>query len=113
MHHMVIVGKTHELPTGAVNVNMTPAAQCAGRIGRGDIHCVEIARFSLRGHHAASVMEIILPVCVWIFRPMNKDVLLGGRMYRHHADVRTMMGAINHLNVTAIDVHALNRFAGK
>ena len=59
------------------------------------------------------MVKIVLPLGVRVFRAVDKHVSFFRRVHRDHADVRAFTRTINHLNITAMYVHAFNGFTGK
>ncbi|MNZ81195.1 hypothetical protein D3C78_998540 [compost metagenome] len=110
---MVVVGKADKLAVGTKYMDMAAAAQRTGRVGRGDVHCVEIFYLRVLHRHTAAMMKIVLPARIRIFRAVDKYVFVIGRMNGHHANVRAMAGTINHLALACFDIHTFNGFAGK
>ena len=113
MQHMVIIGKADELPVRAEHMHMRTAAQRAGRIRRGNIHRVEVLRNAVFDDHTATVMKIVMPLRIRVFRAMDKNVFFRQRTDGHHAHMRARRCTVNHLNRAGMDVNALNGFAGK
>ena len=113
MQHVVVIGEADELPVRAKDVHMAAAAQRACGVGRSDIHRVKIAHLTVTGNDSLTMMKIIVPVCVRVFRAVDKDVFVLCGMNGHHANMRAVSGAIDHLHLTRSDIDPLNGFAGK
>jgi len=113
MHDVIVIGKANVLPVRAKDMHVRATAQRAGRVGRGDIERIKIGCTPLCGYHAATMVEIVLPRLIRIFRTVNKHILLRFRVNGHHADMRAIRCGIDHLNVAGVNVDAFDGFAGK
>ena len=113
MKDMVVIGKTYVFAVWAINVDVAAAAQRAWSKRWRNIHGIQIMGFALIAHHPATVVEIVLPVLIRVLRAVDKHIPIGGRMHRHHADVRSQARPINHLNLSTFHVHSFNGFTGK
>ena len=70
-------------------------------------------RISLPGDHAATMVEIVMPALVRVFRAVDKDIFIYRWMNGHHANVRALSGTVEDLNLSRLDIHPLDGFAGK
>ncbi len=113
MQNMVVIGKADELPVWAEDMYMAAAAQRAGGVRRGDIHRVQVAHPIAIRNQALAMMKIIVPVCIRVFRAVDKDVFLLRGMNGHHANVRTVSSAINHLDLARNNINPLDGFTGE
>ncbi len=113
MQNMVVIGETDKLTVRAKDMHMTPAAQRTWRIGRSNIHCIQILHPSLRNNHPTAMMEVVIPCFIRIFRPVNEYIFFRLWMNGHHANVRSLSSPVNHLQLASMDIDALNCFTSK
>ncbi len=113
MQHMVVIGETDKLAARAKYMHMATTAQRTRRIWGGNIHRIQILHFCLRSYHPTPMMEVVMPCFIRIFRPMNKHIFFQLWMNGHHANVRSLHGPINHLQLASMNIDALNCVAGK
>ena len=113
MEHVVVIGKADKFAVRAENMHMAAAAQRAGCIGGGNIHRIEVVRFALPGDHAATMVEIVMPALIRVFRAVDKDIFIYRWMNGHHANVRALSCTVEDLNLSRLDIHPLDGFAGK
>lgn len=90
MQNMVVIGETDKLTVWAKDMHMTPATQRAWRVRRGNIHRIQILHPSLRNNHPTTMMEVVMPCFIRIFRPMNEYIFFRLWMNGHHANVRSL-----------------------
>lgn len=113
MEHVVVIGKADEQAVRAEDMDVASAAQRARSVRRSDIHRVQVAQLAVMRNHPLTMMKIVVPVCIRIFRTVDKHVFLLRGMNGHHADMRAVSGAINHLHLTRADVDPLDGFTGE
>ena len=113
MHDMVVIGKADQLPVRAEDMYVAATAQRAWSIGRGDIHRIQIAYLTVMRNHPLAMMKIVAPVRVRVFRAVDKDVFILCRMNGHHANVRAVRSAINHLDLARAYVNSFDGFTGE
>ena len=76
MHYMVVIGKAHPFTVRAKDMHMAAAAQRSWGVRRGNIHCIEIAHLAAFSNDSASMMEIVMPCFIRIFRAMDENIFL-------------------------------------
>lgn len=113
MQHMIVIGKAHPFTVRAEYMHMATTAQRAGSKRRSNIHGIQVMGDAVFQHHAATMVEIILPACVRVFRAVDKHMLCFLRVYRHHADIRTPGRPVEHIHLPRLDINPLNGFTGK
>lgn len=59
------------------------------------------------------MVEIVMPALVRVFRAVDKDIFIYRWMNGHHANVRALSGTVEDLNLSRLDIHPLDGFAGK
>jgi hypothetical protein len=62
---------------------------------------------------AATMVKIIMPVSIRVFRAVDKNVFLFMRMNGHYANVCPLFRLIDNLNGARMDIDAFNGFTGK
>ncbi|CAH0296297.1 hypothetical protein SRABI106_03647 [Rahnella aquatilis] len=91
---------------------MCATAQGSGGKGGGNVHRIQRDGLFARGlsdNNSATVMKIILPAGIRIFRAMNKRIT--DRKIRadgHHSHMRAVFCLIKDFRLTGFDIHALN-----
>ena len=64
-------------------------------------------------NYPLAMMKIVVPVRIRVFRAVDKDVFLLRGMNGHHANVRAVSGAINHLDLARNNINPLDGFTGE
>ena len=113
MQDMIVIGEADELPVWAIDMDMSAAAQRTRRIRCGDIHRIKVVRRALIRHHAATMVEIILPVFIRMFRTVYKDIFIHRRMNGHHTDMSPVLRTIEDLYGPGLHIDPFNRLPGK
>lgn len=93
-------------------MDVAAATQRACGVRRGDIHRIKIAHLTIVRNHPA-MMKIVVPVCIRVFRAVDKNIFFLHRMNGHHADMRAVSRTVDRLNLARTDIDPLNGFTGK
>lgn len=59
------------------------------------------------------MVKIILPVCIRVFRAVDKNIFVLRRMNGYHADMRAVSRTVDRLNLARTNIDPLNGFTGK